>query len=78
MLQLPEIRQEATMRIRLAWYAAYAPLGAGAVNRSAARRANPEARALESLLDRAEGNVIEQLAAETGRAAARRMKGTPL
>lgn len=77
-LQTPELYDEATIRIRLNWYAAYAPLGAAAVSRSAALRATPEMRALHGLMDRAEDEVLAQLADETGRAAARRMKGTPL
>ena len=77
-LQIPELRQDAEMRIRLSWYAAYAPLGAPAVNRAAALMAGPEAQALNALIERAEQDVLEQLAGETGRAAARRMKGVPL
>ncbi len=77
-LQTPELYDEALIRTRLTWYAAYAPLGAAAVSRSAALRASPGMRALHGLLDRAEDDVLAQLAAETGRAAARRMKGTPL
>ena len=77
-LQMPELLDEATMRIRLSWYAAYAPLGAAAVDRSAVLRARPGAEALRALLDRAESDVLAQLGRETGRAAARRMKGTRL
>lgn len=77
-LQIPELRQDAEMRIRLSWYAAYAPLGAPSVNRAAALMAGPEAQALNALIERAEQDVLEQLAGETGRAAARRMKGVPL
>lgn len=77
-LQVPELYDEAVMRIRLCWYAAYDPLGAAAVNRSAARRDSAAMRALNALIERAEDDVLEQLGAETGRAAARRMKGTPL
>lgn len=77
-LQVPELQQEAALRIRLNWYAAYAPLGAAAVNRAAAIRASAEMQALHGLIERAEDDVLEKLAAETGRAAARRMKGTPL
>lgn len=77
-LQIPELQQDAAMQIRLIWYAAYGPLGAAAVNRSAALRASAEMQALHGLIERAEDDVLEQLAAETGRAAARRMKGTPL
>ncbi|TKW65633.1 MAG: hypothetical protein DI616_13530 [Paracoccus denitrificans] len=77
-LQSSELHAEATVKIRLNWYAAYAPLGPAAVSRSAAVRASPGMRALHALLERAEDDVLAQLAAETGRAAARRMKGTPL
>ncbi|MDO5643946.1 MAG: hypothetical protein Q4G26_16350 [Paracoccus sp. (in: a-proteobacteria)] len=78
MLQSTEIAHEVEMRLRLEWYVGYGPLGAAAVNRAAARRASPEARALDSLIDRAEALVLEQLAAESGRAAAARMRGVPL
>ncbi|NHF72054.1 hypothetical protein [Paracoccus xiamenensis] len=77
-LQEPELTAEITARSELALYAAFAPLGAAAIDRIAAARAMPRARALAAILALAEGDVLDQLAAESGRAAARRHEGSPL
>lgn len=78
LLQMPELWQEEALRVRLTLFAAFAPLGESAIDLIAANRAAPENRALHALLARARDQVLDQLAAEAGRAAARRLKGTPL
>ena len=78
MLQLREIRTETRMRTELTYHAAFAPLGVAAIDRIAAARRDPAAQRLDALMARIESEVLEQLAAETGRAAARRLKGTAL
>ena len=77
-LQEPELTAEITARSELALYTAFAPLGAVAIDRIAIARATPRARALNAILALAEGDVLGQLAAESGRAAARRHEGSPL
>ena len=77
-LQEPELTAEITARSELALYAAFAPLGAAAIDHIAPVRAMPRARALSAILALAEGDVLDQLAAESGRAAARRHEGSPL
>ncbi|SDE99178.1 hypothetical protein SAMN05421538_1218 [Paracoccus isoporae] len=77
-LQLPEWRAEAELHLELSLYAAYAPLGAGAIDRIARARGTAPSRLLSRLVAGAEAEVLDQLAEETGRAAARRLRGTPL
>lgn len=77
-LQEPELTAEITARSELTLYAAFAPLGAAAIDHIAAVRATPRARVLAAILALAEGDVLDQLAVESGRAAARRHQGSPL
>ena len=77
-LQEPELTAEITARSELTLYAAFSPLGAAAIDHIATVRAMPRARALSAILALAEGDVLDQLAAESGRAAARRHEGSPL
>lgn len=77
-LQEPELTAEITARSELTLFTAFAPLGAAAIDRVAAARATPRARALNAILALVEGDVLDQLAAESGRAAARRHGGSPL
>ncbi|MFD1795787.1 hypothetical protein FQV27_03555 [Paracoccus aurantiacus] len=77
-LQLPEHVAQISAETELALYTAFAPLGAQAIERIAAARATPQSRAFRAVLDLAEADVLDQLAAESGRAAARRDKGSPL
>lgn len=77
-LQLPEQQAQTTAQRELALFAAFAPLGAEAVDRIAAARASAQSRLLAGVLALAEGDVLDQLAAESGRAAATRDEGNPL
>ncbi len=77
-MQEPELTAEIAARSELALYVAFAPLGAAAIDRIATARARPRARALSAILALAEGDVLDQLAEESGRAAARRHEGSPL
>ncbi|WP_220185205.1 hypothetical protein [Paracoccus sp. S1E-3] len=77
-MQEPELVAEITARSELALYAAFVPLGAAAIDHIATARTMPRARAVSAILALAEGDVLDQLAAESGRAAARRHEGSPL
>lgn len=77
-LKLPELRAEAELQVELELFAAFAPLGVAAIDRIAAARRTAPSRLLQKLISEAEAEVLDQLAEETGRAAARRLRGTPL
>ncbi|MFV0409570.1 MAG: hypothetical protein ACK5LJ_07685 [Paracoccus sp. (in: a-proteobacteria)] len=76
--QLPDLRAEAAARTEMTYYAALAPLGEAGVGRIALVRQAPESRALRALMAGAEAEVLDQLAEESGRAAARRQRGNAL
>lgn len=77
-LQLDELQAEEQARIELTLYAAFGARAAQNPGQLSFRQDDDAARALRSLMSRAEAEVVEQLATETGRAAARRLSGEAL
>ncbi|MFV0292426.1 MAG: hypothetical protein ACK5II_04080 [Paracoccus sp. (in: a-proteobacteria)] len=77
-LQISELRSESSARIELTYYAAFASLGVVGVGHVALARETPESHWMRTLIAQAEAEVLDQLAVEAGRAAARRQKGNAL
>lgn len=76
--QIPELRDKIAEKNRAVWYAALVPLRSEFSTSILITRKNDDVRKLLALIERAEQDVLDQLAIETGRAAAHRIKGTPL
>ncbi|WBU65559.1 hypothetical protein [Paracoccus aerodenitrificans] len=77
-LKLPELTAEEEMRAEITAFSAFAPLGVATIGKISHTRQALDARALQALLQQAEADVLEQLADESGRAAAQRLEGTSL
>ncbi|WP_158644601.1 hypothetical protein [Paracoccus jeotgali] len=77
-LQIEEQRREILAEAEITAFAAYAPLGVAAIARIGAARNAGAGRARQDLMALAESDVLDQLARESGRAAAKRDEGQPL
>lgn len=76
--RLDELQAETAAEVDLQYFTAFAAPDQGAARQIAAQTEHPARRQLDHLIAAAEAEVLEQLATETGRAAARRQEGHPL